>query len=43
MTLVPPLVFALGSGWLLGRLRPWLVYVWMLVPFVLLALPCRMP
>ena len=39
VTLVPPLVFALGSGWLLGRLRPWLVYVWMLVPAALLALP----
>ena len=39
VTLAPPLVFALGSGWLLGRLRPWLVYVWMLVPLVLLALP----
>ena len=37
--LVPPLVFALGSGWLLGRLRPWLVYVWMLAPFALPALP----
>ena len=37
--LVPPLLFALGSGWLLGRLRPWLVYVWMLVPFALPALP----
>ena len=31
--LAPPLVFALGSGWLLGRLRPWLLYVWMLLPF----------
>ena len=39
VALVPPLVFALGSGWLLGRLRPWLVYPWMLVPFALLALP----
>ena len=39
VTLVPPLVFALGSGWLLGRLLPWLVYPWMLVPFALLALP----
>lgn len=39
VTLVPPLVFALGSGWLLGRLRPWLVYVWMLVPLALQALP----
>lgn len=39
LALVPPLVFALGSGWLLGRLRPWLVYVWMLVPLALLTLP----
>lgn len=30
--LVPPLVFALGSGWILGRCRPWLIYVWMLLP-----------
>ena len=39
VTLVPPLVFALGSGWLLGRLRSWLLYVWMAVPFLLIALP----
>ena len=39
VTLVPPLVFALGSGWLLGMLRPWLLYVWMLVSPVCLALP----
>ena len=39
VTLLPTLVFALGSGWLLGRLRPWLVYVWMAVPFLLAALP----
>ena len=39
VTLVPPLAFALGSGWLLGRVRPWLVYVWMLCPFAGLALP----
>ena len=39
VTLLPPLVFALGSGWLLGRLRPWLLYVWMLLPFALAALP----
>ena len=38
-TLVPPLVFALGSGWRLGELRPWLLYVWMALPFVLSALP----
>ena len=39
LTLGPPLVFALGSGWLLGRLRPWLLYLWMLLPFLLMALP----
>ncbi len=39
VTLIPPLVFALGSGWLLGRIRQWLVYVWMPLPFVLQALP----
>ncbi len=39
VTLLPPLVFALGSGWLLGRVRPWLVYVWMAAPFALAALP----
>ncbi len=39
ITLVPPLVFALGSGWLLGRLWPWLVYVWMLLPSLLRLLP----
>lgn len=35
----PPLVFAAGSGWLLGGACPWLVYGWMLVPFILSALP----
>ena len=39
VTLVPALLFALGSGWLLGQVRPWLVYVWMLLPFACLALP----
>lgn len=39
VTLLPALVFALGSGWLLGRLRSWLLYVWMAVPFLLIALP----
>lgn len=39
VALVPPLTFALGSGWLLGRLRPWLLYVWMAVPFLLASLP----
>lgn len=39
ITLVPPLVFALGSGWMLGRLRSWLLFPWMLLPVVLAALP----
>lgn len=39
ITLVPALIFALGSGWLLGQIRPWLVYVWMLIPFGCMALP----
>lgn len=39
VTLAPPLVFALGSGWRLGEVRPWLLYVWMALSFVLSALP----
>ena len=39
VALVPPLVLALGSGWLLGRVRPWLVYVWMPLPVLLALLP----
>lgn len=39
LTLAPPLMFALGSGWLLGNLRPWLIYVWMLLPLLVTALP----
>ena len=39
LTLVPLLVFALGSGWLLGRLRAWLIFPWMLLPVLLAALP----
>ncbi len=39
ITLAPPLIFALGSGWLLGRLRPWLLFVWMPLPVLLTALP----
>lgn len=38
-TLVPPLIFALGSGWFLGRLRPWLIFLWMFLPALLLVLP----
>ena len=39
VTLLPPLVFALGSGWLLGRLKPWLLYGWMAAPVLLAVLP----
>lgn len=39
LTLAPPLVFALGSGWRLGRVRPWLLFVWMAVPVLFAALP----
>ena len=39
VTLAPPLVFALGSGWRLGEVRLWLLYVWMALPFVLSARP----
>ena len=39
VTLTPPLVFTLGSGWLLGQIKTWLLYVWMIIPFVCMALP----
>ena len=39
VTLLPPLVFALGGGWLLGRLKPWLLYVWMAAPVLPAILP----
>ena len=39
VTLISPLVFALGSGWLLGKIRPWLVYGWMALPLVCGTLP----
>ena len=39
VTLLPALIFALGSGWLLGGFQPWLLYVWMLFPFILAMLP----
>ena len=38
-TLAPTLVFALGCGWLLARIRPWLLYPWMPLPFAVSALP----
>lgn len=37
--LIPALIFALGSGWFLGNIRPWLAYVWMLLPLLCMALP----
>ena len=39
ISLAPPLIFALGSGWCLGKIKGWLLYIWMLVPFVCMALP----
>ncbi|MBS5144020.1 MAG: hypothetical protein KHY89_00700 [Butyricicoccus pullicaecorum] len=39
VTLLPPLMFALGSGWLFGRLRHWLLYIWMAIPVLLSVLP----
>ena len=41
--LLPSLVFALGSGWLLGQVSPKLVYVWMALPFLCMALPLPEP
>ena len=43
VTLLPSLVFALGSGWLLGQVSPKLVYVWMTLPFLCMALPLPEP
>ena len=37
--LLPPLIFALGSGWCLGQIHPRLIYGWMLLPFAVQALP----
>lgn len=39
VTLIPALLFALGSGWLLGRIRSWLLYVWMPLPALCMLLP----
>ena len=39
VTLAPPLVFALGSGWILGNIRPWLLFAWMAVPIICRFLP----
>ena len=39
LALVPPLALALGGGWLLGRARPWLLWLWAALPFLLMALP----
>ena len=38
-TLFPLLFFALGSGWVLGQIKSWLIYVWMPLPFLSMALP----
>ena len=43
VTLVPSLVFALGSGWLLGQTNPKLIYIWMAFPFLCLAFPLPEP
>lgn len=43
VTLLPCLVFALGSGWLLGQVSPKLVYVWMTLPFLCMVLPLPEP
>ena len=39
LALVPALALALGGGWLLGRARPWLLWLWAALPFVLMVLP----
>lgn len=39
VTIAPPLLFAIGSGWLLGKIRSWLLYGWMLLPLVCMVLP----
>ncbi len=39
ITLVPSMLFVLGSGWFLGQFRPWLVYCWMPFPFLCRFLP----
>ena len=39
VTLLPPLGFVLGSGWLFGRLRHWMLYVWMSIPILLAMIP----
>lgn len=39
LTLAPTLIFALGSGWFLGHLRSWLIFMWMLLPALLMVLP----
>ena len=37
--IVPTMLFAIGSGWLLGRIRPYLIYAYMPLPFIIRLLP----
>ncbi len=39
ISLPPVIIFALGSGWLLGRIKSWMVYVWMVIPSILITVP----
>ncbi|HIT64473.1 MAG TPA: hypothetical protein IAC37_08565 [Candidatus Ventrimonas merdavium] len=43
ITLPPPLIFALGAGWRLSRIHPWLTYVWMAAPAVWTIVPLPEP
>lgn len=37
--IVPTMLFAIGSGWLLCRIRPYLIYAYMPLPFIIRLLP----
>lgn len=39
IALVPPILFGLGSGWILGKKGPGLLDAWMLFPLICVALP----
>ena len=43
ITLVPALVFALGSGWQLGQICPSAIFAWMAVPILFRLLPLPAP